>query len=742
MTERTIFLQALEREGGQTRTAFLDEACAGDAGLRRRVEQLLHSHSEAGSFLGQPVVGPSSATHDPTPGSATETHAPDGKTGDIVLDFLASSDRPGSLGRLDHYEVLEVVGRGGMGIVLRAFDEKLHRVVALKVMTRDIAGSAAARKRFSREAKAAAAVVHDHIVPIHAIEELGATPYLVMQFIEGQSLQQKIDNEGSLELKEILRIAMQIASGLAAAHKQGLIHRDIKPSNILLENGVQRVKITDFGLARAIDDASVSQSGVVAGTPQYMSPEQADGQPLDHRSDLFSLGSVMYAMCTGRPPFRADSTVATLKRVCEDTPRPVRKLNPDMPEWLAEIIARLHAKKPAERFQSAREVAEELERHLAAAQLPSIVQAPAVAASQTPDVKPWEERTVRVMVGTLTVGGIIQLVFLAAWLTRGRLFAWAAGACAVALGVLGVYFAYSLWRLRRARRGRLRFSKLAGLSPSEFRLIAVFATVVVIIVGAASIFLFLPDDDGDRRAGRSPDRVSVRQLQQLIGLQEVNVDRVKQRVDVGAASPTELVAAEIELIEARIRLAEAITDKRELGLLLNQLVAKRAAQWKYAKDLAAAGAIAQIQVDEVKKRLLEARIRAGYGDDSSSNLNGRWLPVSAEYQGRTIPNAEARDMFPTELVIKGNQYGITWGGPHHEGVLKIDASQSPAEMDFSGTVFGDQKPRKVIYKLDGDTLTLCLPYVGMNADPPRPTEFKTDPQSKNALLTYRRADSQ
>ena len=126
-----------------------------------------------------------------------------------------------------------------------------------------------------------------------------------MEFIDGMSLQDKLDKQGPLGLKEILRIGMQIAEGLAAAHKQGLVHRDIKPANILLENGVERVKITDFGLARAVDDASVTQSGVVAGTPMYMSPEQAEGEPIDHRADLFSLGSVLYAMCTGRPPFRA-----------------------------------------------------------------------------------------------------------------------------------------------------------------------------------------------------------------------------------------------------------------------------------------------------------------------------------------------------------------------------------------------------------------------------------------------------
>ena len=186
-----------------------------------------------------------------------------------------------------------------------------------------------------------------------------------MECIDGISLQDKIDKVGTLGVKEILRIGMQIAEGLAAAHKQGLVHRDIKPANILLENGVERVKITDFGLARAVDDASVTQSGTVAGTPMYMSPEQAEGLAIDHRSDLFSLGTVLYVMCTGHPPFRASGTHAVLKRVIDASPRPIREVNNEIPDWLADIIAKLHAKKPADRFQTAKEVAEVLGQHLA-----------------------------------------------------------------------------------------------------------------------------------------------------------------------------------------------------------------------------------------------------------------------------------------------------------------------------------------------------------------------------------------
>jgi uncharacterized protein (TIGR03067 family) len=296
--------------------------------------------------------------------------------GGASLGFLDPPEKPGQLGKLAHYEVLEVVGRGGMGVVLKAFDQTLHRVVAVKVMAPELAVSGTARERFEREAQAAAAVSHDHVVTIHAVSQARGLPYLVMQYVQGESLQQKLDREGPLPLKEVLRIGMQAAQGLAAAHAQGLIHRDIKPANILLENGVQRVKITDFGLARAVDDASLTQSGVIAGTPMFMSPEQSLGEPQDYRTDLFSLGSVLYTLCTGRPPFRAGNTQAVLRRVAEDTPRPLRETHPEVPDWLEAIIGKLMEKHPVDRFQSAAEVAGLLESHLAHLQQPAGIPRP------------------------------------------------------------------------------------------------------------------------------------------------------------------------------------------------------------------------------------------------------------------------------------------------------------------------------------------------------------------------------
>ncbi len=370
LDEEAIFNVARQIGDAGARSEYLREACGGDEALIRRVEALLAVDDGPDSLLDRPALRAPS-------GDGTRTESP--AESDGSLDFLTPSDKPGSLGRLGHYEVQEVVGRGGMGVVLRAFDETLHRVVAVKVMAPQLATAATARRRFAREARAAAAVRDEHVVNIYAVEEAGPQPYLVMEYVAGASLQERLDRAGPLPVLDILRIGVQAAAGLAAAHAQGLIHRDVKPSNILLENGVERVKLTDFGLARAADDASLTQSGTIAGTPQYMAPEQARGEALDHRADLFSLGSVLYALCTGRAPFRASGTMAVLKRVCETEPRPIAEVSPETPAWLIAIVARLQAKAPEDRFQSAAEVADVLGQCLAHVQQPALVSLPPVA---------------------------------------------------------------------------------------------------------------------------------------------------------------------------------------------------------------------------------------------------------------------------------------------------------------------------------------------------------------------------
>jgi len=374
LKEEQIFLAALDLPDPVARTAYLDVACGDDADLRKNVEGLLESHFRIGEFLDVPI------------GEQLKTGSKDGKTAKIPGDanpdgripsqgvsefyFLSPSSRPDSLGRLGHYEILEVLGKGGFGIVFRAFDETLERIVAVKVLAPQLAACPRARKRFLREAQSSAKVRHENVVHVYSVEEQ-PLPFIVMEFIPGETLKQKVSRQGPLGTREVLLIGSQIAEGLAAAHAQGLIHRDIKPGNILIDDArYPLIKITDFGLARAADDASLSHSKILAGTPMYMSPEQANGGPLDHRADLFSLGSVLYTLCTGKAPFGADNTLAVIKRVAESSPSPIQEIVPGVPQWLCEIISRLHAKKPENRIGTAKEVADLLRHGLGANESP------------------------------------------------------------------------------------------------------------------------------------------------------------------------------------------------------------------------------------------------------------------------------------------------------------------------------------------------------------------------------------
>lgn len=329
-----------------------------------------------------------------------------------LLNLLGPSDDPRMLGRLGTYEVAGVIGSGGMGVVLKAFDHPLNRFVAIKVLAPHLATSAAARRRFSREAQAAAAIVHENVIEIHGVDAVDGLPYLVMPYVRGSSLQKRLHTAGPLSLLEILRIAKQAAAGLAAAHAQGLVHRDVKPANILLAEGVERVTLTDFGLARAADDASLTNTGVIAGTPQYMSPEQARGDRVDHRSDLFSLGSVIYAMATGHPPFRAESSYAVLRRICDAEPRPISERNAELPAWLWDLVHKLLAKSPEDRFESAEALDRILGQCLAHVQQPTTHQLPtevrrlgnSKASGEAPRKSPWLVAAVLISLVALVIG--------------------------------------------------------------------------------------------------------------------------------------------------------------------------------------------------------------------------------------------------------------------------------------------------------------------------------------------------
>lgn len=279
--------------------------------------------------------------------------------------LLDPPKHPEMLGRVGKYDVEKIVGSGGMGIVFKAHDTELNRPLAIKVLAPHLASNGIARRRFAQEARAAAGVLHPNVIAVHGVNNEGKTPYIVMPYVAGPSLQALIEQNGPLPEIEIVRIALQIAAGLSAAHAQGLVHRDIKPANILVEPEVNRVLITDFGLARCEDDASLTRTGWLTGTPNYMSPEQTRGERPDQRSDLFSFGSLIYFLATGRLPFRADTPLSVLTRIQNEEPKPVRLLGASVSKTLEDIITVMLRKSPDDRFQTAAELHEVLEKHLA-----------------------------------------------------------------------------------------------------------------------------------------------------------------------------------------------------------------------------------------------------------------------------------------------------------------------------------------------------------------------------------------
>lgn len=281
---------------------------------------------------------------------------------DVTIDYLAPAETPGTLGRFADYEIESMVARGGMGTVFKARDTGLNRTVAIKVLARELSSDPGARERFLREARAAAAVVHDNIIVIHAVSEHAGLPYLVMPFHEASTLEAKVERDGPLDVDQFNIVALQLARGLAAAHSHGLIHRDVKPGNILLESGLDRVRISDFGLVRALEETSnITRPGMILGTPQFMAPEQIESGNADARSDLFSLGCVLYFMAAGHPPFKSDTLLGVLREISEHEPPPVHEINPRYPPRVTAVIDRLLRKAPNERIQSATELAERLE---------------------------------------------------------------------------------------------------------------------------------------------------------------------------------------------------------------------------------------------------------------------------------------------------------------------------------------------------------------------------------------------
>jgi len=319
------------------RAQFLDQACAGDAELRGELEQLISSNAQVGDFIEMPAL-------------------------EVAAKDLAADPEPEMPSRIGSYEVLSLIGSGGMGRVYLGMDKRLNRKVALKVITPEAMGDGRARKRLLKEAQSAASLDHPNICTVYEIGEDRGQDFIAMQYVEGETLDRRLKGT-RLEVAEATACAMQIADALVEAHRHGIIHRDIKPQNIMITAGGQ-VKVLDFGLAKGVEgsqtvegkaseDSVLTGADEILGTVPYMSPEQIRGETVDARSDIFSLGSVLYEMVTGRRAFQAETTAATIAQVLTDQPRPLAEFIDDIPDTLQRIVGKALRKDKVERHQSA-----------------------------------------------------------------------------------------------------------------------------------------------------------------------------------------------------------------------------------------------------------------------------------------------------------------------------------------------------------------------------------------------------
>jgi serine/threonine protein kinase len=277
--------------------------------------------------------------------------------------FLTPGAGPNALGWLGNYRVLRTLGVGGMGYVFHAEDTVFGRQVALKVMKPGLDETGHPRLRFQQEARIMASLHHEHLVTVYHVGEENGSAYLAMELLHGETLDRWLQRVGRAPVEEILRIGREIAEGLTVIHRHGFLHRDLKPTNLWLEAPDGRIKILDFGLARYLEtDIRLTQSDRTVGTPGFIAPEQARGDAVDQRSDLFSLGAVLYCLCTGDLPFEGSNTLAVLNALTLDQPTPPHELNPGLPRPLSEYVLKLLAKDAADRPSCAEEVVETLRR--------------------------------------------------------------------------------------------------------------------------------------------------------------------------------------------------------------------------------------------------------------------------------------------------------------------------------------------------------------------------------------------
>jgi serine/threonine protein kinase len=366
---KDVAFSAMEREG-DSRARFVEEACGTDSDLRRAVEELIEEHQRPGDSLAR-AIG-SVAADVPTP----DGHA---QTGSSMVGQTIS-----------HYKITEKLGQGGMGVVYKAEDTKLHRSVALKFLAPPLLRDPEARKRFEREAAAAASLDHPNICTVYEIDEVDGQTFIAMAFVEGQTVKEKL-RQRPFKLDEALDIAIQAAQGLQAAHEKGIVHRDIKSANLML-NTQGQVKIMDFGLAQLADHSRLTRTATSPGTPAYMSPEQAECRPTDRRTDLWSLGVVLYEMVTGRLPFEGERQQAVLHAIVNTEPEPITALRFGVPLELDWIAGKCLTKDADRRYQTAVELSVDLEnlQEKVESGRPTTVKTPVGAPHAVPLLPKWK----------------------------------------------------------------------------------------------------------------------------------------------------------------------------------------------------------------------------------------------------------------------------------------------------------------------------------------------------------------
>ncbi|WP_442506498.1 serine/threonine protein kinase [Novipirellula sp. SH528] len=273
----------------------------------------------------------------------------------VLRAILSPSDDPHSLGRIGRFEICGIVGSGGMGTVLKARDVDIDRIVALKLPAAHLLDLPSALERIEREARSAATIRHPNIIEIYQVDRWQGIPYLVMPYLPGPSLMSRLEKHGKLDVLDAIRIARQTASALAAAHQHGVVHRDVKPGNILLGKGTEQAVLTDFGIAKIQDDVSMTNTGVIVGTPGFLSPEQARGNDAGPQSDLYSLGTVLWSMLTGEPPMRGLPTHTIVAAIARGEMPKLAQAGLDLPAWVHRLVDWLHALDPDDRPETAGE---------------------------------------------------------------------------------------------------------------------------------------------------------------------------------------------------------------------------------------------------------------------------------------------------------------------------------------------------------------------------------------------------